>query len=102
MYFMNHKLFRKGSLRSSNVHAINAGDKVIGDVIVGWYGEDTTAANQHEYIVAENKTTTDTDRRILCIVQGEYNISGLTTASNTTNNIAALANRGIYGITKGE
>ncbi len=102
MYFMNHKLFRKGSIRSSNVYAVTAGDYEIGDVITGWYGTDTTVANQQQYIVAEKRTTTDTNRRILCIVQGEYNISGLTTASNTESNIAELATRGLYGIPKGE
>ncbi len=98
MYETNDNLVTVNSVLSGNVTAINHGEHKIGDVLVGWYGDDTTAANQHEYIVAEDKTTTVDNPKIFCVVQGTYNINGLSEQGNTLNNITALANRGIYGI----
>ncbi len=98
MYETNDNLSTVNSIFSGNVRAVSHGDHKQGDVVMGLYGDDTTVANQREYIVAQDKTTTVDNPNIFCIVQGTYNINGLTEDSNTETNITALANHGLFGI----
>ncbi len=95
-YSINDNLKRADSIISDNVYAVNHKDYVKGEVVSTSYGQDSTTL--HSFIVLVPKTTSAENPYLTCIVGGTFNIGGLDEASNTENNLTALATNNIYGI----